>query len=215
MIHHPSSRPSTIKVMLEFIYEAHRVRPTRVLILVMLLAVVVAPSCLGDQLQWNNLAVCEKAAQAIGRRALLISYCSQADEDLVQLWLVRDLKIAATPIAGLYEVIVSVRCLYRSIRPYSSEELPLSDDQWTLSKAGDGGWHTEGIDLAYVYIHIGGSSFHCLGKTLKLDCMVAVESITVPDDVMEELAAGRNRGHRTFFWPLDTTPKRSSVGVHP
>jgi len=201
--------------MLAFIYEGNRVRTTRILILVMLLAVIVAPSCLGDQLQWNDLVVCENAAQAIGRRALLVSYCSLADEDLVQLWLVRDLKIAATPIAGLYEVTVSARSLYKSIRPYSSREFPLPDDQWAFSKADDAGWCTEGIDLAYVYVHIGGGSFQCLGKLLKLDCVVEVESMALPDNVMEQLTAGRSPGCCMFPWSLSTAPKRSSVGVHP
>ncbi|MFC2099329.1 hypothetical protein ACFLSF_00645, partial [Candidatus Bipolaricaulota bacterium] len=146
---------------------------------------------------------------AIGRESLLISYCSQADEDLVELWLVRDLKIIDTPVAGLFEVLVLAKCLYRSQRAFSSEEFPASDDHWAFGEAHDPGWFVEGIDLAYVYIHAGGSIFQCLGKELELECLVGVETITLPDGVMEKVMVGRGSSRRISLQWIDPIHERS------
>ncbi len=184
---------------------------SRITILAVSLAAIATSSCLADQLQWNALSVCEDAMQRIGRHSLLISYCSQADEDYVELWLVRELKVVDTPVAGLFEVLVLAKCLYRSQRTFSSEEFPVSDNHWAFGEAHDPRWFAEGIDLAYVYIHAGGNSFQCLGKAIDLECHVGVETITLPNDVMEKIMVGRSSGRRISPQWIDSIQERYPV----
>ncbi|MFC2107949.1 hypothetical protein ACFLS5_00630 [Candidatus Bipolaricaulota bacterium] len=180
----------------------------RIVILVVSLATIGSLACLADQLQWNALSVCEEAAQTIGRQSLLISYCSQANEDYVELWLVRDLKVVITPVANLFEVLVLAKCLYRSQRAFSSEEFPVSAGQWGFNEVHDSGWFIERIDLAYVYTHRGDSSFQCLGKVLQLECLVGVERISLPGDMMEKMMLRRSSSHRISHQSFDLLPAR-------
>jgi len=177
-----------------------------------LLAVVLvlgfAGSSLGDQLQWNPLSVCRDAAKVIARHPLLASFCSQADEDHIGLWLVRDLEVLATPVPDLHEVLVSAELLCRSDRAYSSEEMPLAEEQQVFQKARNASSFAMGIDLAYVYIYVGGGSFRCLGKVLGLDCVVGVETIHLSRHVLEAIVASSKAKHHTIPWPLGEACKR-------
>jgi len=165
----------------------------RIAILASFLVLGIAVSCLGDQLQWNPLDVCRDAAQLIGRSSLLVSFCSLADRDHVELWLVSDAETVTTSARGLYELIVSGRRRYQSDDAYASDEFPVLAEQWTFHKVkrvdefavGIDDEFAVGIDLAYVYIHMGGGSFRCLGKLLGLDCVVGVETIHLPYHIVE------------------------------
>lgn len=180
----------------------------RIIILVVSLATIGSWPCLADQLQWNALSVCEEAAQAIGRGSLLISYCSQANEDYVELWLVRGAYVVDTPAEGLFEVLVLAKRLYKSQSAFSAGQFPVSVDQWGFNEVHDFGWFVEGIDLAYVYIHTGGSSFHCLGMVLELECLVGVETITLPGDVMEKVMLRRSSRNYLSYHSFDLLPAR-------
>jgi hypothetical protein len=164
-------------------------RVHRIALFASLLALSVAASCFGDQLQWTPLSVCRDAAKMIARQPLLLSYCSQADEDYVELWLVRDLEVVATPAPRLHEVTVIAKRLYRSDRAFSSEDFPVSEEQWVFSKAEDPRRFVVGIDLAYVYLYVGGGSFQCLAQVLGLPCVVGVDAIPLPDHVLENAVA--------------------------
>jgi len=109
----------------------------RTIILVVSLATIGSSTCLGDQLQWNALSACEEAVQAIGRESLLISYCSQANEDYIELWLVRGAYVIHTPAEGLFEVLVVAKRLYKSQKAFSSGEFPVSTDQWCFNEVRD------------------------------------------------------------------------------
>ena len=163
---------------------------------------------LGDQLQWNPLSVCRGAAKLIGGRPLLVSFCSRADEDFVGLWSVKDVNVSATPVRDLYEVVVSAELLYRSDRAHSSDEFPVSEEQWALHAAKGLEAFAGGVDLAYVYIHIGGGSFRCLGKVLWLDCVVGVEIIHIPAQVLEDIAAAFKAKRHKTWWPLGEASER-------
>lgn len=180
----------------------------RIIILVVSLATIGSSTCLADQLQWNALSACEEAVQAIGRESLLISYCSQANEDYVELWLVRGAYVIHTPAEGLFEVLVVAKRLYKSQKAFSSGEFPVSADQWGFNEVRDSGWFVEGIDLAYTYIHTGDSSFHCLGNVLGLECLVGVETISLPGYVMEKMTPRRSRGHHISLQSFDFLPAR-------
>lgn len=188
----------------------------RIILLVVSLATIGSSPCLADQLQWNALSTCEQAVQAIGRESLLISYCSQANEDYIELWFVRRAYIVHTPADGLFEIRVFAKCLYRSRNAFSPEEFPVSTAQWSFNKVRDPRWFVEGIDLAYVYVHTGDRSFQCLGKVLGLECLIEVETISLPSDVMEEIAPRISPGHQISLQSFDhlpAWPPRSSKAI--
>lgn len=151
--------------------------------------------CVADQLQWNGLGVCEEAVQVIEQQSLLVSYCSLASVDHVELWLVRRAYIVRTPAEGLFEVLVLAKRLYKSQKAFSSTEFPVPADQWSFYQVRDRGWIVERIDLAYMYTYAADSSFECLGKLLGLECLVGVETISLPGNVMERASHRRIPGH--------------------
>ena len=187
------------------------------ILLVVFLAVIGSSACLADQLQWNAYGDCTEAAQAIGRESLLISYCSLAAADYVEVWLVRGATVVETTAEGLFEVVVLAKPLFRSQEPFSAVEFPVQADQWDFTASRNAGWTIEGIDLAYTYIYTGNGSFQCLGKVLELDCLVGVETINLPGDVMGTLLPRSRLGHHLSLQPLDFLPARprSSFGRIP
>ncbi|MCK4964457.1 MAG: hypothetical protein KAS54_05195, partial [Dehalococcoidia bacterium] len=143
-----------------------------------------------------------------GRESLLISYCSQANEDYVEVWFVRGAFVVHTPVEGLFEVLVLAKRLYKSQKAFSSGEFPLSADQLSFNEERDSAWFAERIDLAYAYIYMGGSSFQCLGKVLGLECLVGVETINLPVDVVEKITPRRSSGHHISLQSFDLLPAR-------
>jgi len=134
---------------------------------------------------------------------LLLSFCSQADEDYVELWLVRNLRVAATSAPNLHEVTVTARRLYTSDRAFSSDDFPVSKEDWTFHVAEEPPYVVAGIDLAYVYVHGANGAFHCLAKALGLPCEVGVETIRLPNHVMDDISERRGARRDTALWPLE------------
>jgi len=189
----------------------------RSILVVVFLAVIGSSACLADQLQWNAYGDCAKAVQAIGRNSLLIAYCSLSDADYVEVWLVQGAITAETSAEGLFEVSVLAKSLFRSQEPFSAVEFPVSANQWHFTANCNAGWTIEEIDLAYTYIYVGNGSFQCLGKVLELDCLVGVETISLPGDVMRTLLPRTRLGHHLSLQPFDflLTQPRSSFGRIP
>lgn len=151
-----------------------------------------AAASFADQLAWIPKDAAEKGARATPRNSLLVSYCSLCDDTAVEVWLVKKATVAATQVEGLFQVQVLGRRLLASTQRFTSgtyseplqfPEIP-SDEQSV--------WVQEGFDLAYAYVPSGGNSFRCLGKVLKLDCEVAVETITLPEDAMAKVLQKRD-----------------------
>lgn len=180
----------------------------RSILLVVFLALIASSACFADQLQWNARSVCVEAAQAIAREPLLMSYCSLASADYVEVWFVRDVTVVETAAAGLFEVVVLARRLLISREPFSSAQFPVLADQWHFNALRDTGWAIEGIDLAYVYTYTGGGSFQCLGKVLGLDCRVDVETISLPGDVMKAVLPRTHLGHNPGLHSFRFLPAR-------
>lgn len=189
-------------------YVGKRAAICRIAILVVSLVIVGSSTCLADQLQWNAFSICEEATRVIGRQSLLVSYCSQMNEDYVELWLVRGAYVVDTPAEGLFEVLVLAKRLYRSRKAFSSGEFPVAANHWNFNEVRDSGWFVAGIDLAYAYVYTGDSFFQCLGKVLGLECLIEVETIALPSDVMEKLAPRRSSGHQISLPPFDLPPAR-------
>jgi hypothetical protein len=197
--------------MVDSVHTAGRAMVSRVFMLVASLTIIAGSPCVGDQLQWNAFRVCEEAARVIGRQPVLVSYCSLADEDHVELWSVSGLGVVDTPVEGLFEVLVLAKPLYRSQHPFSPAEFPVPDDEWAFNEVRDPEWSAEGIDLAYVYVHVGGNSFQCLGKALGLECRVGVETRALPEGLMEKIATGRSSGHLNPLRMIGLAPERYPV----
>ena len=164
--------------------------------LALVFAATCASACLADQLQWNSPAVCEEAVREIGSRAFLISYCSLAGQDYVQLWLVQDAWVAETSAQRLYEVNVCARQLYESRILLSPEDFPLPNAPSLFREVRHGRWFQGGIDLAYTYIHTGANAFRCLGSVMGLECLVGVETIKLPPRVMKRATVERRTSCR-------------------
>ena len=175
----------------------------RIAVLAVLLQLAFAGHCVGDQHQWNPFLVCREAAETIAARPLLVSYCSLADEDYVEFLAARSQRIVATPSPELYELIVSGERLYRSDCAFSSGEFPVSKEQWTFHEETEGAhWFSLGVDLAYVYVQVAGGTFRCLAQLLDLPCVVAVETIRLPDHVLDEVVARHGIKCLLTAWPL-------------
>ncbi len=143
---------------------------------------------MADQLQWTPLSVSNQAADAIAKLPFLVSYCSLADEDFVELWVVRNLQTVATSAPGLVELIVSGERLYRSDRAFPFSEFPVAGDRWTFHETKEGNWFSTGIDFAYVYVYDGTGAFRCLAQVLGQPCDVEVETIRLPDSIMNDIS---------------------------
>jgi len=139
---------------------------------------------------------------------LLLTFCSQADEDYVELWLVRNLRVAATSAPNLHEVTVTARRLYTSDRAFSSDDFPVPEENWTFHEAEGPRYVVAGIDLAYVYVHGASGAFHCLAKALGLPCEVGVETIRLPNRVMDDISERRGARFHTELWPLEAAFRR-------
>ncbi len=168
----------------------------RITILIVSLVLIGSLTCLADQLQWNSRGVCERAMRLIRPKSILISYCSLADNEHVEVWLVKGVDIVNTPIEGLFEVLIFGKRLYKSKTAFSSGEYREPIDYIEYKSEGRLGWFVKGIDLAYVYIHSGDNFFRCLGTVLGLECLVELETISFPDDLMKKITDRRNPDHR-------------------
>lgn len=169
----------------------------RITILIVSLVLIGSLTCLADQLQWNSRGICERAVRLIRPESILISYCSLADNEHVEVWLVKGADVVNTPIEGLFEVLISAKRLYKSKTAFSSGEYREPIDYIEYRSEGQFGSFVEGIDLAYVYIHTGDNSFRCLGKALELECLVELETMSFPDNLMKKTTDRRYPDHRT------------------
>lgn len=163
--------------------------------LAVLLVLIGSIACFADQLQWNSRGVCKRAIRLIRPGSILISYCSLADNEHIEVWLVKEVDAINTPIEGLFEVFILGKRLYTSKKAFSSGEYRESVDYIEYKPVDQCECFYEAIDLAYVYIHAGTNSFQCLGKVLGLECLVEIEKIHLPDDLMEQLTSTEKPNH--------------------
>jgi hypothetical protein len=175
---------------------ARGVAVRRITILIVSLVLIGSLTSLADQLQWNARGVCERAVHLIRPKSILISYCSLADNEHVEVWLVEGVGIANTSTEGLFEVLISGKRLYKSKTAFSSGDYREPIDYIEYKSEGRLRRFVKGVDLAYVYIHTGDNSFRCLGKVLGLECLVELETMNLPDDLMKKITDRRNPDHR-------------------
>ena len=153
-------------------------------------------TCLADQLQWNDRDVCERAVREIKREPILLSYCPLADEEHVEVWLVKGVDIVNTPTEGLFEVCIFGRRLYTSKKAFSLGEYLEPVDYIELKDESDSWRVAKRIDLAYVYLPAGNDSFRCLGTILGLQFLVELEAMSLPAELTKRIDSRKNPGNR-------------------
>lgn len=144
--------------------------------------------CIADQLSWVSRVDAEAAVAVVQREIkkrnlssepyYMVSYCSQCDPRAIEVWEVKKAVTVAIPDTDYFQMQVFGRCVLRSrerIRGWKYQE-PIDFD---VVSSGEGEWFLARTDMAYLYIMSTDGSFHCLGKTLQLDCKVRVERINV------------------------------------
>ena len=161
----------------------------KTIMLAIIVVVVMMVPCFADQLAWNSRGTCEEAAKSIEQGSILVSYCSLCSNEYVEVWLVKGIIVAPTAAQGLFEVNVFGIRLYRSKEAFRENEYSEPVQYEAVTAAGPTRWFITGIDLAYVYVPTSEGTFQCLGKVIKRECSINVDTISLPCQLLEQ--AGR------------------------
>lgn len=152
-------------------------------LLILFLTFGTAIASFADQFQINDFKTCQDAVNIIKRKPYLVSYCSQCDQQSVQVWKVKDALIT-TDDGENFSVTIIGRRVYESSELFDRGKYrePI---KFTFSKAPnpDDLWFTEEIDLAYIYIPLGSRSFDNLAKFIGLKPNIQVNTIKLPMDI--------------------------------
>ena len=159
---------------------------SKIVILAIVLVAITTMSCIADQLAWNSRGTCEEAVKSIGQASILLSYCSLCNNEHVEIWLVRGIIIAPTAAQGLFEVNVLGKRLYRSNEAFQENDYSEPVEYEAVTGESPARWFVTGIDLAYVYVPTRNGSFRCLGKVIKRECSVNVDTISLPHQLLEQ-----------------------------
>jgi len=160
---------------------------SKTIMLAIVLVVVMTVSCLADQLAWNSREICEEAAKSIEQGSILLSYCSLCNNEHIEVWLVKGIIVAPTATQGLFEVNVLGIRLYRSNEAFQENNYSEPVEYEAITAEGSARWFITGIDLAYVYVSTGEGSFRCLGKVIKRECSINLDTISLPHQVLEQV----------------------------
>ena len=163
------------------------------ILLAIVLVVVTTMSCFADQLAWNSRGTCEKAAKSIELGSILLSYCSLCDSEHVEVWLVKGIRVTPTATQGLFEVNVFGIRLYTSKEAFREKQYSEPVEYAPVTGEESARWFATGIDLAYVYVPTGSGSFRCFGKVIKRECIINVDTISLPLQLLEQARAEAQR----------------------
>ncbi len=130
---------------------------------------------LADQLAYLSKADAERAAAYIETQRLMVSYCSLCNQEPVELWHVQEVKAAHTGYQNYYQVVVRARRILTSTHVYNEGEY-VEPVEFDYVGHPDSALEELELDLAYVYSPSGGA-WKCLGRILKMECEVRVETI--------------------------------------
>ncbi len=160
------------------------------LLLLLLLALATARA---DQLQWNSRADTDRALERLQPGTIVISYCSEANTDHVEVWRVIAAVPTPTVVDGYWETQVFAKRLLSSkepvVRGTYREPIAFAPAKPKRSRHPSSDLHVLApVDFAYVYVQVNHNVFACLGQTLGLPCEVSVESIRLPPAALRLLA---------------------------
>ena len=153
------------------------------ILLILLLTFGTATVSFADQFQINDFKTCEAAVNIIKRKPYLVSYCSQCDQQSIQVWKVKDAVITSDD-GENFSVTIIGRRVYESLELFDRGKYrePI---KFSFAKAPnpDDLWFAEEIDLAYIYIPLGSRSFDNLAKFIGLKPNIHVNTIKLQMDV--------------------------------
>jgi len=174
----------------------------KIITLTIVLVAVTTISCLADQLAWNSRSTCEEAANSIGQGSILVSYCSLCSNEHIEVWLVKGIIVAPTAAQGLFEVNVLGIRLYRSNEAFQESDYSEAVEYQAVTEEEPARWFITGIDLAYVYVPTSEGSFRCLAKVINGECIINVDTISLPYQLLEQARReiGRESRKMTLAW---------------
>lgn len=148
----------------------------------LVLLLLLVATARADQLQWNSRADTDRAVQVLSPGSLVVSYCSEANLDHVEVWRVIAAVPTPTVVEGYWETQVFAKRLLSSkepvVRGTYREPLAFARAQPKRSRHPNSDVHVlAAVDFAYVYVRTGDNVFVCLGRTLGLPCEVSVDTI--------------------------------------
>jgi len=184
---------------------------SKTIMLAIVLVAVTTASCLADQLawnsrgtceDWNSRGTCEEAAKSIEQGSILLSYCSLCSNEHVEVWLVKGIIVSPTVTQGLFQVNVLGKRLYRSEEAFQESDYSEPVQYEVVKGGGRARWFITGIDLAYVYVPTSDGVFRCLGKVIKRECSINVDTISLPPELFQQAKreAERERGKMMLTW---------------
>ena len=77
--------------------------------------------------------------------------------------------------------------LYRSNEAFREKGYSEPVEYAAVTGGGPARWFVAAIDLAYVYVSTSEGSFRCLGKVIKRECSVNVDTISLPHYLLEQV----------------------------
>jgi sugar lactone lactonase YvrE len=154
--------------------------PHPLLLTALLLMTAVARA---DQLAVLSPEEAERAVTRILAGRLLVTYCSECDDQEIVIHEVRAAHSRLWgPGRGEHEVLVLLAPRYRSVEHFDRGSYVEPVTYRVARERHRYDWHT--IDLAYVYVPgEDPGTYRCLGRTLGLPCEVAVEELHLPGGI--------------------------------
>jgi hypothetical protein len=100
---------------------------------------------------------------------------------------VKGIIVAPTAAYDLFEVNVFGIRLYTSKEPFREKQYLEPVEYTAIIGDVSSRWFVAGIDLAYVYVPTSEGTFRCLGKVIKRECSVNVDTISLPRQLLEQV----------------------------
>jgi len=157
-----------------------------VLFVASLLCMFSAPLLRADQFDYIPRSLATNALNYVPEDSIVISYCSQCDQQRVEIWRVKHAFVSDVQYEDLFQLTLFAKKLFRSKKAinYWDYSNPLKFEK----VRGEKSLGVEGVDLAYIYVRKPDGSFRVLAKEMNLDPLrCAVEKITLPAAVAKKL----------------------------
>ncbi|OPZ69338.1 MAG: hypothetical protein BWY82_02332 [Verrucomicrobia bacterium ADurb.Bin474] len=130
-------------------------------------------SCLADQLAYLDKADAIRVAADLRDRELVVTFCSECEQDKLELWLISHAEAHYTGHGSYFEILLTVRPLMESISEIDASQL-LSQTPLVWSGHDHRKLRSIPIDLAYTYVLVE-DEWVCAGIHFGLPCEVSLE----------------------------------------
>lgn len=155
------------------------------LIKILFFSLLLCSSVFADQFQILDLKTANEAVKRIPENSILISYCSECNNQTIEIWRVKKALVANFGKNNDLGVTIVGKRLYESKKTFNSGEYrePIEYNLVTAINPDDLWFVEEGIDLAYVYVPVDGRVFDNLADRMKLSPEIKVHQMRLPMSV--------------------------------